>query len=127
MVSLGGAITPIASSVGQNETPYIRRLENPNAACWPYIPSNLPLQFFFELQYGFSYIFRYEKGKVSVITCIFYLFILIDVFFDVESKSTIGFRQPHVVFVLWRVKINIKNLLIVKKKYMKSKNFLFNY
>ena len=41
-------------------------------------------------------------GKVLVITCIFiYLFfLLIDIFFDIDSKSTIGFRQSHVVFEL---------------------------
>ena len=38
-------------------------------------------------------------GKVLVITCIFiYFFLLIDIFFDIDSKSTIGFRRSHVVF-----------------------------
>ena len=54
-------------------------------------------------------------GKVSVITCIFiYFIILIDVFFDVDSKSTIGFRRSHVVFELWRFKITRKIFLLVK-------------
>ena len=48
---------------------------------------------------------RTMGGKVSVITCIFYLFIyfilLIDVFFYVDSKTTtIGFWRSHVVFEL---------------------------
>ena len=40
-------------------------------------------------------------GNVLVITCIFiYFFLLIDIFFDIDSKSTIGFRRSHVVFEL---------------------------
>ena len=66
-------------------------------------------------------------GKVSVITCIFYLFsyfkFLIDVFFDVDSKSTIGFWRSHVVFELWRFKITRK----ICKKIQENENFLFNY
>ena len=46
----------------------------------------------------------HKGGKVSVISYfsyVYFLFIyffpLIDVFFDVYSKSTIGFRRSHVV------------------------------
>ena len=58
-------------------------------------------------------------GKISVITCIFYLFIFS---FDrrifrcrLDSKSTIGFRRPHVVFELWRFKITRIFFSICKK------------
>ena len=70
-------------------------------------------------------------GKVSVISYVYFLFIyfilLIDKFFDVDSKSTIGFRRSHVVFDLWRFKITRKNLTICKKMYKKYKNSTFNY
>ena len=55
-----------------------------------------------------------------------YFFLLLDVFFDIDSKSTICFRRSHVVFELWRFKITRKKFWLVKK-YKKNKNFLFNY
>ena len=50
------------------------------------------------------------------------LHFLIDIFFYVDFKSTIGFRRSHVVFELWRVKIAIKIFCFVKIKIV-----LFNY
>ena len=53
---------------------------------------------------------------------------LIDVFFDVDSKYTIGFRRSRLVFEIWRFKITRKNLPICKKYIKKKiKIFLFNY
>ena len=67
------------------------------------------------------------KVTGSVITCIFYLFFLLlhDVFFDLDSKSTIGFRRSYVIFELGRVEITRKNLSNCKKKYEKSIYWLF--
>ena len=53
-------------------------------------------------------------GKVSEITCRFlftYLFfLLIDIFFNVDSKSTICFRRSHAAFEILIFKIIKKNL-----------------
>ena len=38
-----------------------------------------------------------------------YFILSIDIFFGVDSKSTIGFQRSHVVFELWRFKIIRKN------------------
>ena len=61
-------------------------------------------------------------GKGSVITSIFYLFnffLLIDVFSDIDSNSSIGSilqsNSSNVVFESWMVKITRKNLSICKK------------
>ena len=47
-----------------------------------------------------------------------YFFLLIDVFFDLDSKSTICFRRSHVhvVFELWGLKLQEKIFRFVKKK-----------
>ena len=53
-------------------------------------------------RYKHSFIIIIFLGKDSIITCVYFFLILflIDLFFDVDSKSTIGFRRSHVVFKL---------------------------
>ena len=49
--------------------------------------------------------YNYYYGSVSFIGCSYFIINLMDAFFDVDSKLTIGFRRSHVVFELWGVKI----------------------
>ena len=53
--------------------------------------------------------------KFRLLRAFIFIF-LFDVYFDVDSKSTIGFRRLHIVFELCRVQIIRKNLLICEKK-----------
>ena len=70
---------------------------------------------YLEWNKNFILIFTFS-GKDSVITCILYLlYILIYVFFDLDSKSLICFRLSRVVLELWMVKITRKIIRFVKK------------
>ena len=48
--------------------------------------------------------------------------VLIDVFFDVDSKSTIGFQLSRVVFELWTVKLT--RIFFICKRMRKIKLLL---
>ena len=65
-----------------------------------YSITSFDLQQELQVQYIWNKMFCVENlGKRSVsnlIMCIFNLFLNIDVFFDVDSKSTIGFWRSHV-------------------------------
>ena len=82
---------------------------------------NLKSVFFFAVELINTFFFVCF-GKVSIIMCIFYLFISFSFRISYSrvfrcrfgSKSTIGFRRSHVVFELWRFRITRKIFLFVK-------------